>query len=65
MAEPVTCLECGTVTPPPEMTCPGATPDGILRDHYVGTGRGCPNCGRTEAACSRRPCSAWREAAGG
>jgi hypothetical protein len=29
-------------------------------DHFVGTGRGCPNCGRLMAACLLRPCSVWR-----
>ena len=41
--------------PPPEQTCAGG------RDHRVGLEAGCPNYGRLLAACTRRPCSAWRE----
>ena len=55
MAEPVTCLTCGMVNPPPEQSCKNDL------DHFVGTDRGCPNCGRLMLACARRPCSAMRE----
>jgi hypothetical protein len=61
MAEPVTCLDCGMVNPPAEMTCDGGTPGGTPRDHFVGDDVGCPHCGRLVAACTLRPCSAWRE----
>jgi hypothetical protein len=61
MSGPVTCLDCGAVNPPPEMTCDGGTPGGILRDHFVGDDKGCPNCGRLMGACARRPCSVWRD----
>ena len=61
MTEPATCADCGAVNPPPEMTCHGGEPGGILRDHFVGTDRGCPHCGRLVAACALRPCSVWRE----
>jgi hypothetical protein len=30
-------------------------------DHFVGTIAGCPDCGRTLAACTARPCSPRRE----
>jgi len=60
MAEPVTCEDCGMVNPPPEQTCGTGKPGG-LRDHFVGTDRGCPNCGRLMLACARRPCQAMRE----
>ena len=67
MAEPLTCLDCGMADPPPEQTCPGPRRPGrpgitVMRDHYVGTERGCPACGRLELACVRRPCAARREA---
>jgi len=58
--EPAACLDCGLVDPPPEQTCDGGTPGGMPRDHRVGDDRGCPNCGRLVAACSKRPCSVWR-----
>ena len=62
MAETATtCLDCGTVNPPPEMTCDGGTPGGILRDHFIGDDKGCPHCGRLMLACARRPCSVMRE----
>jgi len=62
MPESVTCLDCGAVNPPPEMTCHGGTPGDILRDHFVGgDGKGCPHCGRLTLACARRPCSVMRE----
>ena len=51
MGEPLTCLDCGMVNPPPEETCGH-------RDHFVGTAHGCPHCGRLMAACRIRPCSA-------
>ena len=60
MPETPACLACGTVNPPPEMTCHGGSPGGVLRDHFVGTDCGCPHCGRLAAACSLRPCSAAR-----
>ena len=60
MPEMVTCLACGITAPPPEQTCDGGTPGSELRDHFVGTDHGCPNCGRLAAACARRPCSAMR-----
>ena len=47
-----TCLRCRMPDPPPEMTCTGG------RDHRVGAVAGCPQCGRTVAACAARPCSA-------
>jgi hypothetical protein len=48
------CLACQMPGPLPSMTCrPG-------RDHRVGTAAGCPGCGRTVAACARRPCSRRR-----
>jgi hypothetical protein len=49
------CRECGTVSPPPEQTCRNGM------DHFVGTTVGCSGCGRTVAACARRPCSAFRD----
>lgn len=63
MSEPPACLACGAVDPPPEMTCDGGSPGGILRDHFVGTDRGCGNCGRLVEACVIRPCSARRAVA--
>lgn len=65
MAEPVACLDCGMPDPPPEMTCNGGTEGGRLRDHFVGTDRGCQYCGRPVQACAERPCQAvrsmWRQ----
>jgi hypothetical protein len=52
--QPLTCMECGIENPPATQTCHGNM------DHYVGTDRGCPNCGRTVAACNLRPCSEFR-----
>ena len=51
------CLACPMAEPPPSMTC------SLGRDHRVGTAAGCPGCGRTMAACARRPCSRRRRAA--
>jgi len=51
---PATCLECGMPDPPPEPTCT------LGRDHRVGSAHGCPECLRTRAACTARPCSAMR-----
>lgn len=51
---PPACQECGMAGPPPEQTCRNGM------DHYVGTGRGCPWCGRLLSACARRPCSVMR-----
>ena len=57
---PAACLDCGMTGPPAEMTCDGGMPGDVLRDHFVGTDRGCPNCGRLTDACVARPCSARR-----
>jgi hypothetical protein len=54
------CLVCGTPDPAPEMTCGGGGYEFDPRDHFVGDGAGCPNCGRLKAACARRPCSVMR-----
>lgn len=62
MPEPVTCLDCGMMDPPPEQTC---TPEVLGgRDHFIGADheRACPHCGRLMLACARRPCSAVRAA---
>ncbi len=50
----LTCLDCQTADPPPEMTCT------LGRDHRVGAASGCPACIRLTAACAARPCSAAR-----
>ena len=60
MSEPVICLHCLMINPPPEMTCNGGTPGGIPRDHFVGVGKGCQHCGRLVGACVMRPCQAVR-----
>jgi hypothetical protein len=62
MAEAATCLDCGMVNPPPEMTCNGGRTGATLRDHFVGDDKGCPSCGRLVAACALRPCQEVRAA---
>lgn len=46
-----TCLECGNAAE--SCTC---------SDHpFIGTDKGCPNCGRTISDCAASPCSAFRD----
>ena len=52
------CLQCGAASPPADEDCP--LEPSLLTDHFVGTGDGCPHCGRPKEACSRRPCQAER-----
>jgi hypothetical protein len=59
-ARPAPCLVCGDPDPAPEMKCGDGGYEHGPRDHFVGAGAGCPNCGRLKAACARRPCSVMR-----